>query len=184
MHSIYKLIDIMIRCKTVWNFTDMLNKLIYLVLIMVLFGCAGLDTKPEDFKVNISTMQMLESTLMEQRFLVTLRIMNRSKEDFIIEGMSFDIELNDRDFASGVTNEQVKLDRFSETVVSVTVTSTIFGIIRQINGLQQQKSKAFKYNLSGHIYTKRGLLGVPFSENGEINLTPSTTGSDTKLHTL
>jgi len=162
----------------------MLNKLISLSLLICLSGCAGIDTKPEDFKVNISSMQMLESTLMEQRFLVNLRIMNRSMEDLTIEGMSFDIELNDKDFASGVSNEPVKLDRLSETVISVTVTSTIFGIIRQLSGLQQDKSKSFKYSLSGYIYTNLGILGMPFKEKGEIDLSPSTPKSSNKLHTL
>lgn len=162
----------------------MLNKLICFCLFIVLSGCAGIHSKPEDFKVNISSMQMLESTLMEQRFLVNLRIMNRSMEDLSIKGMSFDIELNDKDFASGVSNEQIQLDRLSEAVVSVTVTSTIFGIIRQIHGLQQDKAKAFKYTLSGHIYTGSGILGVPFKEQGEIDLSPSSPGTKSSLQTL
>lgn len=146
------------------------NKIIYFFLITLLTGCAGLDTKPEQFKINISSMQLLESSLMEQRYQVNLRIMNRSKDTFNIDGMSFDIELNGKDFASGVSNERFKLEPLSESVVSVTVTSTIFGIIRQINSLEQLKSEPFKYELSGHVYTGTGLFGIPFRETGEVNL--------------
>lgn len=106
---------------------------------------------------------------MEQRYQVSLRIMNRSRETFNIEGMSFDIELNDKDFASGVSNEQFRLEGLSETVVSVIVTSTIFGIVRQVHGLNQLKSKPFKYELSGTVYTS-SLFGEPFSNIGEVNL--------------
>lgn len=153
----------MLNCSTT-------NKVIYFFLIGLLTGCAGLDTKPEQFKVNISSMSLLESSLMEQRYQVNLRIMNRSKETFNIDGMSFDIELNGKDFASGVSNEQFQLEPLSESVVSVTVTSTIFGIIRQINGMEQLKSEPFKYNLSGNVYTDTDLFGIPFRETGEVNL--------------
>ncbi len=139
-------------------------------LIVLLTSCAGLNTKPEQFKVNISSMKMLESTLMEQRYQVSLRIMNRSKETYSIDGISFDIELNNKDFASGVSNQQFKLEALSETVVDVTVTSTIFGLIRQVNGFKELKSKPFNYELSGTVYTSSGLFGIPFRETGEVDL--------------
>ncbi len=148
----------------------MLKIIISFIAVVMLYGCAGLETKPEQFKVNISSMQILESSLMEQRYQVSLRIMNRTKETFNIDGMSFDIELNGKDFASGVSNEQFRLEALSETVVSVIVTSTIFGLIRQVNGLKQLKSKPFEYELSGSVYTSSGLFGIPFKEKGEVNL--------------
>lgn len=148
----------------------MLKKVIVVFLVILLSGCAGLGSKPEQFKVKIASMQMLQSTLMEQRYQIGLRIMNRSKDRFNINGMSFDIELNGKDFASGVSNEQFKLEPLSETIVKVTVSSTIFGLIRQVNGLNQLKSKPFKYELSGRIYSDSGLSGIPFKEKGEVNL--------------
>lgn len=105
--------------------------------------------QPDQFKVNISSMRMLESTLMEQRFQVSLRVMNRGREAVSIDGMSCDIELNGKDFASGVSNEKVSIPAFSEGIVSVNVTSTIFGIIRQLQGMQQNKPKTFHYQISG-----------------------------------
>ncbi len=148
----------------------MLKRVIALFMLVIVSGCAGLDTKPEQFKINISSMQMLESTLMEQRYQVKLRIMNRSKESLSIDGLSFDIELNDKDFASGVSDEKFKLEPLSETLVSVTVTSTIFGLIRQFKSLEKNQTKTFYYSLSGRIYTSSGLFGIPFNEKGEIDL--------------
>lgn len=148
----------------------MLKIIISCFIFVFLSGCAGLDTKPAQFKVNITNMKVLESTLMEQRYQVGLRIMNRSKQTFDIDGMSFDIELNGRDFASGVSNEKIKLEPLSETVVNVTVSSTIFGIIRQVNGFKQLKSEPFKYELSGSVYTSGSLFGISFLEQGEVDL--------------
>lgn len=147
----------------------------FFFLFIILAGCSGLDTKPEQFKVNISSLKILESSLMEQRYQVGLRMMNRSNELINIDGMSFDIELNDKDFASGVSNKKFQLEPLSEKVISVTVTSTIFGLIRQVNSLQQFKSKPFKYELNGYLYTSNSLFGMSFNETGEIKLnTPSS----------
>ncbi len=107
---------------------------------------------------------------MEQRYQVDLRIMNRSNKALDIDGMSFDIELNGKDFASGVSNTQFKLEPLSETVVNVTVSSTIFGIIRQVNGFKKMKSGPFKYELSGTVYTSSSLFGISFLEQGEVDL--------------
>lgn len=148
----------------------MLKKVILFFLVTLLPACAGLDIKPEQFKVNISSMQILESSLMEQHYQIDLRIMNRSKSTFNIDGMSFDIELNDKDFASGVSNEKFKLEPLSDIVISVTIISTIFAFIRQVKHLKDHKSKPFKYELSGNIYTSSGLFGIPFNQKGEINL--------------
>ncbi len=140
------------------------------LFLLVLSGCASIAPQPDQFKVNISSMRMLESTLMEQRFQVSLRVMNRGREAVSIDGMSFDIELNGKDFASGVSNEKVTIPAFSEGIVSVNVTSTIFGIIRQLHGMQQDKAKTFHYQISGSIYPSNSLLSIPFKEEGEIDL--------------
>ena len=140
------------------------------LFLLVLSGCASIAPQPDQFKVNISSMRMLESTLMEQRFQVSLRVMNRGREAVSIDGMSFDIELNGKDFASGVSNEKVTIPAFSEGIVSVNVTSTIFGIIRQLHGMQQNKPKTFHYQISGSIYPSNSLLSIPFKEEGEIDL--------------
>ena len=149
------------------------KKAAYLSLILLLSACSAIATKPEQFKVNISTIQMLESTLMEQRFQVKLRIMNRGREAVSIDGMSFDIELNNKDFASGVSNEQVTIEPFSEGFVSVSVTSTIFGILRQIQSLNKKKSQPFPYEISGYVYSGSSIFGIPFKEKGEIDLKSS-----------
>ncbi|WP_214660484.1 LEA type 2 family protein [sulfur-oxidizing endosymbiont of Gigantopelta aegis] len=141
-----------------------------ILLIVFLFGCAGIETRPAQFKINIAAMKPLQSTLMEQRYQVDLRIMNRSNEEFSIDGFSFDVELNGKDFASGVSNEAFNLPALSEKVVSVEITSTIFGLVRQFNSFQKLNTEPFKYELSGSVYTRGSLFGIKFNEQGEINL--------------
>jgi LEA14-like dessication related protein len=141
-----------------------------LLLMLLLSACASLAPKQERVRVTIVDIRPLESTLMEQRFLVKLRLQNRSKTPLAIDGMSFDLELNDRDFASGVSNQAVTTPGFGEALIEVKVSSTLFGMIRQLQTLQNREPRPFHYRISGNLSSPGSLFGLTFSESGEIDL--------------
>ncbi|MDX2505173.1 MAG: LEA type 2 family protein [Gammaproteobacteria bacterium] len=149
----------------------MLKRLLLLITMVLLSACAGLAPKSDSLKVNLSDMQMLDSTLMEQRFRVKIRLQNRSQSSLYVDGLSFDLALNDRDFASGVSDQNLTIAPLSESVLAVNLTSTLFALMRQFQAVQALKTKPFRYELSGTIYTRNSIFGIPFSEKGEIDLT-------------
>lgn len=138
-------------------------------LVAMLPACAGFLPQEDSLKVNLSGMKPLESTLMEQRFEVVIRVQNRSQATLDVEGLTFDLELNGKDFASGVSNQGVSIAPLSEAVMSINISSTLFGIIRQIQSLESLKTEPFRYELRGTLYTGGSFIGIPFSEQGEID---------------
>jgi LEA14-like dessication related protein len=143
---------------------------IMLLLVLMLSACASMAPKQERVRVTIVDIRPLESTLMEQRFVIKLRLQNRSKAPLAIDGMSFDLELNDRDFASGVSNEAITAPAFGEALIEVKVSSTLFGVIRQLQTLQEREPRPFRYRISGNLSSPNSLFGLTFSERGEIDL--------------
>ena len=141
-----------------------------LIVAFLLNACAGLHPKEYLIRVNLSNLKLLESTLFEQRFEATIRIQNRSQSELHIKGLSYDLSLNDKDFASGVSDKKSIIAPLSEGVISINLTSTLFGLIRQVNSIQEIQNKPFKYDLYGSVYTDNDLFGVSFSESGEIDL--------------
>jgi LEA14-like dessication related protein len=139
-------------------------------LVIILTGCAGMGHRQGDVKVTIASLQFLESTLMEQRYLVTLRLQNRAPSALQVSGLSFDLELNGKSFASGVSNQQVSVAAFDEAMMEVKVSSTLFGIIRQFQILQEPQSRALDYQISGRVYLGNGFYNLPFQEVGELDL--------------
>ena len=107
---------------------------------------------------------------MEQRYLVKIRLQNRSREALDIEGISFDLDLNSRRFASGVSNQKATIPGFSESTLEVKLSSTVFGLIRQINELQNRQDGSFDYEIKGSLSTPDTLFAIPFSDKGEIDL--------------
>ena len=150
------------------------GKILTLILVLVsallLSSCAGLSTRSDSVKVNLSSLKMLESTLFEQRFEASVRIQNRSQSELYVNGLSYDLSLNDKAFASGVSNQQLKIDPLSEGVISINLTSTLFSLIRQVKSMQELQTKPFSYDFHGKVFTKNDLFGMTFSEKGEIDL--------------
>lgn len=136
---------------------------ILFLIIFLLTGCASLDQKPSDVKVTLVKLQMLESTLLEQRFILSLRVQNRSPQPLSIHGMSFDLEINGKDFASGSSNQKTTIEAFTDAIIDVTMSSTLFGIIRQVQAMKKNQGKSLSYVISGKIYNGN-LFGVTFRE--------------------
>lgn len=147
-------------------------KPLLLLIALLLSACASMLPTSDSLKVNLSAMQMLESTLMEQRYRIRIRVQNRSRSALHVEGMIFDLELNGKEFASGVSSQAVTIEPLSEALLSVDLTSTLFGLVRQIRSMQQLQDKPFSYLFSGVVYTSEAAFGITFREQGEIDLRP------------
>jgi LEA14-like dessication related protein len=140
-----------------------------MLLLLHLAGCASLGMPKDSVRVTVSDIQIIEATLLEQLYRVTLRIQNRSERPLSVAGGSFDLELNGSDFASGVSDQSIEIPPFSDAQIDVRMVSTVFGIVRLVQGFQDRSGETLSYSISGTLATD-GLLGVGFEESGEIAL--------------
>ena len=143
------------------------------LLLLLLFGltaCATLGPHEKRLKVTLVSIMPVESTLMEQRYLVKLRVQNRSTKALTIDGVSFDLRLNGKDFASGVGNQQTTIPGYGDSLLEMKVSSSLFGVIRQIQSIPELEGKPLGYEISGNLSTPEHIFNLPFRENGEIDL--------------
>lgn len=135
---------------------------------------ASCSSMPKDFeapRVNIANMAPKDMTIFEQRFDVKLRIQNANDADLSINGLRFDIELNDREFANGMTGQRVVVPRFGSEVVDVEVFTTLASFLRQVQDLNAGTGQKVRYRLKGTAFVDSpGTFKAPFDEKGEIEL--------------
>lgn len=148
---------------------------VWMLMALYLGGCASLGAHRDSVRVTVSNIEVVEATLMEQLYRVTLRVQNRTDRPLSVSGGSFDLELNGRDFASGVSDQSVDIAAFSDAQIDVRMVSTVFGIVRLVQGFQDRQGEPLSYNISGTLATE-GLFGIGFQESGEIAL-PRESGS-------
>lgn len=145
-------------------------RIILVAVLLTLSACAGLRHNSDSLKVNLSSLQVLEVRPLEQRFRADIRIQNRSRSPLQVEGLAFDLSLNGKQFASGVSNQHVTIEELSDAVVTVDLTSTLFGLIRQFQAFQSLENEPFRYAFNGVLYTGDSPFGIAFSDGGEIDL--------------
>lgn len=142
---------------------------ITLFLIFLLTGCATLTLR-EPLNVSIAGLEPLPSEGFEGRFLLKLRVQNPNDVALSYDGLSVDLDLAGRDFATGVMNTAGEVPRFGEAVIQVPVTVPVTAIIYQILDLTQGKtSDAIEYRLRGRLGGV-GIAGVRFDTKGELRL--------------
>jgi LEA14-like dessication related protein len=135
---------------------------------------ASCSTMPKDFetpRVNIADLTPKDMAIFEQRFDVKLRIQNPNNVELSINGLRFDIELNEREFANGMSGQRVTVPRFGSEVVDVEVFTTLASFLRQVQDLNAGTGQKVRYRLKGTAFVDSpGTFKAPFDESGEIDL--------------
>lgn len=148
-----------------------MNKVIGFLLLtiaMMLAGCASLGQKLETPRVNLVGLKVLDLQLFEQRFGLTLRVQNPNRTELAIDGISFEVEINDREFAHGVDNQTVTVPAFGESVLEVEVVSSLFSLVDQLRDLNRRSGKPLDYRIHGRISLAGNPISIPFEQTGQL----------------
>ena len=138
---------------------------------VLLAACSTMPKEYEMLRVHIADMTAKDMAIFEQRFDVKLRIQNPNDVDFSINGLKFDIELNEREFANGMSGQRVAVPRFGSELVNVEVFTTLTSFLRQVQGLSGGASQKVRYRLKGTAFVDApGNFKAPFDDTGEIDL--------------
>jgi hypothetical protein len=73
-------------------------------------------------RVNLVGLEPLQGEGFELRFAVRLRVQNPNDSAIDYDGVALELDVNDKSFATGVSDSKGSVPRFGETVISVPVT--------------------------------------------------------------
>jgi LEA14-like dessication related protein len=139
-------------------------------LPLALAGCAGgLLGDLVAPEVAIAGLGFGAPGLFEQEVLVNLRLTNPNDFALAVRGLSFDLALDDRPFASGRTGEAFTMPRLGSVTVPVAILVPTAELVDRVMGLGRREGYA--YRLTGQLRLDR-LAGVPlpFSREGRLAL--------------
>ena len=142
----------------------------FALLVTWMAGCAGPGYYGDAVRVTVSDIEVIEASMLEQLYRVTLRVQNRDDQAIEIRGGSFDLAINGSDFGSGVTDQHLSVAAFSDAKLEVRMVSTVFGMLRLIRGLQARDGEPLGYEISGRFSVGGDFGGLRFHEAGEITL--------------
>ena len=135
-------------------------------------GCASIPHK-DPLQVTLAGIESLPGEGMEIRVLVRLRVQNPNAAPIDFTGVYVQLDVLEKTFASGVSNESGTVPGFGETVVAVPVTVSTLRVVRQVIGiLDGQPVDEIRYRMSGKL--NAGVFNTErFEAKGEFELPKS-----------
>jgi LEA14-like dessication related protein len=149
-----------------------------LALLLALVGaCATLGPYQEPPRVSLASIQPKEMGLLEQRYGLQIRILNPNDTAIPLEGLSYTLEINGREFAYGVSRQSVSIPAYGEALLDVDVVSNLLNVLRQVQELGGEKRSSLQYRLSGKMNLASRVGSLPFDYQGELNYLPADTAA-------
>jgi LEA14-like dessication related protein len=144
--------------------------LVLLALGPLLFGgCASLQGR-EPVQVIIAAVEPLQGEGLELRMLVKLRIQNPNDLPLDYNGVSVQMDVQGKRFATGVSDAVGSVPRFGETIVEVPVSISVFRVVHQAIGVMTAEYRGkLAYEMSGRL-AGPAFQSVHFKSNGEFTL--------------
>jgi LEA14-like dessication related protein len=137
--------------------------------VLMTGGCASLQ-RSEAIDVIMVGVEPLQGQGLELRMLVKLRIQNPNDSALDFNGVSVQMDVQGKRFATGVSDAAGSVPRFGETVVSIPVSISVFRIARQAIGVMTNEYRGkLAYELTGRL-AGPAFNSVRFSSKGEFTL--------------
>ena len=134
-------------------------------------GCNTLLASVEPPELALSDVQMLSSSLLEQRYRLTLRVNNPNGVALPISGVSYAVKFAGVDFASGVTPNAFRIPARGEHLVDIDVSTNLLRTAQQLMTVLRSGPDSLPYEISGSVDVDLPLVGaVPFSQTGVVAL--------------
>jgi LEA14-like dessication related protein len=144
-----------------------MQRLWVLLVALGLAACSGLPWNVIAPKVSVAEVEIKRLGLLEQRFDVGLRISNPNDFDLTIEALEFELEVNGRPFANGLSHTVTRVPATASAMLRVDTLMQSKDLIQQFKTLSPGGLKAgVPYRVKGRIKTDQSSRWVPFDHSG------------------
>ena len=141
-----------------------------LIIACSLAGCTWVGSSMERPRITIANITPREMKLFEQIFDLDLRIQNPNDSPLAINGLTFELEVNEKPFASGVSDQNITVGRFNSDIIRVKTVTTLWSILRQVADVQKTGIPRVTYRIKGAIYAGSPSVKLRFDDWGETQI--------------
>ncbi len=159
--------------------------LFFLLLFLpaLLGGCAGMRHHIERPRVSLADIQIRGVKALETVFLVQVRIMNPNPDPLDIRGISCDLKIDGRPFATGLSGEHHRIPAYGSALVPVplyaSMVNMVSSVLQAIQGTSAGRGpQSMTYSLTGKVRLGGNVFEqtVPFETSGTLPALEPGTG--------
>lgn len=127
-------------------------------------------------RINVVGLEPLPGQGMEMRFVVKLLVQNPNDSAIDFDGLTLELDLDGKPFATGVSDQRGSVPRFGEARVDIPVSVSAVAVVRQALGvIEGGTGDSVPYTLRGRL--AGGVLGgIRFADQGVLRLPAPSRG--------
>ena len=141
-------------------------------LAVLLASCSLFEPRFEAPRLSLVNVELLKSDLFEQQLKVRLRVQNPNSRTLPVKGVACTIDLQGREFASGVSGASFVVPANGEAEFDMKVTANMAGALFALFGRSGvAQGGGVGYRLRGKVSLSEGILrNIPFEQTGTFRL--------------
>jgi LEA14-like dessication related protein len=145
-----------------------------LIAVASLLAACALAPGRDPLQVNVAGIESLSGEGFEFRMLVKLRVQNPNDVPVEYDGVYLRLDVLDKTFATGVSDERGNVPRFGEAIIAVPVTVSTLNLARQVLGMVSggKPPERIHYRLEGKL-NGPAFASTRFESQGELTLPAS-----------
>ena len=127
-----------------------LKTVLMITVALTLSACASVQRDP--VQVTVADIESLPGEGLEFRMMVRLRVQNPNDAPVEYDGVYLKLDVLDKTFATGISDERGSVPRFGESIISVPVTVSALRMAAHALGMLDGKPiDKIHYNLDGKL---------------------------------
>lgn len=146
----------------------MTKRLLLIFIAATLAGCSSLGGLKEKPRVSVAGVEVVDGGLFEQRYRLQLRVQNPNPVDLPIRAVDYQVEINGKPFATGLSNRGVTVPRYGTGILEVDGTSNLAAVLRQIKDFDFLREQALPYVIRGTLRVTDHDISIPFEHRGDV----------------
>jgi LEA14-like dessication related protein len=129
----------------------MKNAWLAVAVAFLLAACAGMPGR-DPVQVTVAGIESLPGEGMEMRMLVKLRVQNPNDAPIDYDGVYVKVDVQDKTFATGVSDQRGSVPRYGEAVIGVPVTVSVLRVALNVFRMLDGKGlDQVHYKLTGKL---------------------------------
>lgn len=138
--------------------------------LIVLAGCASLTPDIDPPKISMVSFRNLPTDGGAPRFEIKLRVVNPNQQPLDIAGISYSVELLEKELIFGVANDISPIEGYSEGIVTLNAELQLLELLRLMASLGTTRAEPLVYRFSAKIDFNGFVPTQRVEEGGEIIL--------------
>lgn len=138
--------------------------------LVVLAGCASLTPDIDPPKISMVSFRNLPTDGGAPQFEIKLRVVNPNQQPLDIAGISYSIELLEKELIFGVANDISPIAGYGEGIVTLNAELQLLELLRLLASLGTTRAEPLMYRFSAKIDFNGFMPTQRLEESGEITL--------------